>query len=66
MNLLQALTTIRNLALHSDQVGTPQGKSALKVVNKKIASLERKKAWRECDGSMPDHAKYPEHPLNKV
>jgi len=61
MNLLEALISIRNAALPSDELN----KTALKVINKKIASLERKKAWRETPpGEVPDHAKHPGHPLN--
>jgi hypothetical protein len=56
---------VRNCAISSSQISTTQEQAALKVVNKKIAALARKRAWRQaCAGTVPDHAKYPEHPLN--
>jgi hypothetical protein len=64
MNLLDALIVVRNAALINLRDRTDQ--SALKVVNRKIQSLERKKAWRECaSGTMPPHATDPNHPLNQ-
>lgn len=34
---------------------TKQGRTALKVVERKIQSLLRKKAWRESGGAVPVH-----------
>lgn len=67
MNLLDALSIVRNCAMSSHQLSTKQGQTALKVVNKKIASLSRKKEWRTCGaGEMPAHMRYPDHPLNSL
>jgi hypothetical protein len=65
MNLLEALTIVRDAALRGEPVIGDKAAKAVKIVNKKIASLQRKKAWRDClSDSMPDHAIHPEHPLN--
>lgn len=66
MNLLEALLCVRNAAARSEQMQTRQGQAALKIVDKKIQGLQRKKAWRDCRGSgrMPDHMIDPAHPLN--
>lgn len=56
MNLLIAFTTVRNCALASAQIRTRHGKAALKMVDKKIQALSRKKAWREAaPGVHPLH-----------
>jgi hypothetical protein len=55
MNNLDALIIVRGCARVSAQMRTRQGISAGKVVDKKIQSLLRKKAWRECRGTMPVH-----------
>ena len=47
MNNLDALLIIRNCALASPSLQTKQGKTALSVVDRKIQSLLRKKAWRD-------------------
>jgi len=68
MNLLDALIIVRAYALKSVEpmADTKRGQTALKVLNRKIASLERKKAWREAvSGTMPPHARHPDHPLNQ-
>ncbi|MDE2020639.1 MAG: hypothetical protein KGJ13_09915 [Patescibacteria group bacterium] len=55
MNLLDAFAVIRNCAIYSPQLQTRQGKTALAVVDRKIQSLLRKKAWREGGGAIPIH-----------
>lgn len=55
MNLLEALVIVRNSSLRSEQMKTRRGQSALKVVDNKIQSLLRKKAWRDGNGSIPVH-----------
>jgi hypothetical protein len=55
MNNLEALTIVRNCALVSAQMRTKQGVAALRVVDRKIQSLMRKKAWREGGGATPVH-----------
>lgn len=65
MNLLEAMVIVRNLAIQSEALmGIHQ--KAIRTVNKNIASLERKKAWRDSlsTGVMPDHATNPDHLLN--
>lgn len=53
--MLEALTVLRNCALRSGQMQTRQGQAALKVVDKKLQSLLRKKAWRDGGGAIPVH-----------
>lgn len=55
--MLDALTIVRNCSLRSEQMRTKQGQAALKVVDRKIQSLLRKKAWRDASGTglMPVH-----------
>jgi len=65
MTLLDALLVVREAALSGVPVSGEKGGRAMKVVNKKIASLSRKKAWRDSLGQVPDHARHPEHPLNQ-
>lgn len=66
MTLLDALIIVRAAAVTGTPLGSREDQQALKVVNKKIAALSRKKAWRDSlAGEMPDHAKHPEHPLNR-
>ena len=55
MNNLEAFVIVRNCALVSQQLRTRQGRAALKVVDRKIQSLLRKKAWREGGGATPVH-----------
>ncbi|EIQ00725.1 hypothetical protein OpiT1DRAFT_05280 [Opitutaceae bacterium TAV1] len=59
MNNLEALIIIRGAARVSAQMRTRQGRSAFKVVEKKIQSLLRKKAWRE-GGGIPVHMGSPD------
>lgn len=61
MNNLLALTIVRNCALVSAQMNTKEGQTALKVVDKKIQSLLRKKAWRDGNGAIPIHMGLPTH-----
>lgn len=61
MNNLEALTIVRNCALVSAQMSTKQGQAALKVVDRKLQSLMRKKAWRDGCGSIPIHTGLPTH-----
>lgn len=64
MNLLDAMILIRNAAMAN--IKDREDQTALKVVNRKIASLQRKKEWREAiSGTMPPHARHPDHPLNQ-
>lgn len=60
MNMLEALTIVRNCSLRSAQMHTKQGKAALKVIDKKLQSLMRKKAWREGVGAVPIHMADPD------
>lgn len=55
MNNLEAFTIVRNCALASQQIRTPRGKSALKVMDRKLQSLMRKAAWREGVATTPIH-----------
>ena len=55
MNNLEALAIVRNCAIYSPQLQTRQGKAALAVVDRKIQSLLRKKAWRDGGGATPIH-----------
>ena len=55
MNMLEALSIVRNCSLYSAQMKTPQGVRALKVIDQKLQSLLRKKAWREGNRSIPIH-----------
>lgn len=55
MNNLEALVIVRNCAVYSPQLQTRQGKAALAVVDRKIQSLLRKKAWRDGDSATPIH-----------
>lgn len=55
MNNLEALIVVRNCALVSAQMRTREGVAALKVVDRKIQSLMRKKAWRDGGGAIPVH-----------
>lgn len=55
MNLLDALAIVRNCAVHSPQIRTRSGQAALKIVDQKLQSLLRKKAWREGGGACPIH-----------
>lgn len=55
MNNLEALIIVRGAARVSAQMRTRQGIAAGKVVDRKIQSLLRKKAWREGNGSTPVH-----------
>lgn len=65
MNMLEALTTVRALALDSGRSGERRSQKALAVVDRKIQGLQRKKAWRDCSaGEMPAHMTDPLHPLN--
>lgn len=65
MNQLEALTTVRSLAMESGRSGDRSSKRALAVLDRKIQALERKKAWRNCPaGEMPAHMTDPLHPLN--
>ncbi len=65
MDLLDALTIVRKAALFGPLLTGTEAGRAMKVVNRKIASLERKRAWRQSiAGTMPPHARHPEHPLN--
>jgi len=59
MNNLEALTILRNCALASAQMHTKQGQAALKVVDRKLQSLLRKKAWRDGNGATPIHMGLP-------
>lgn len=53
MNMLEALVIVRQVA--APQLATKRGVVALKVVDRKIQSLLRKKAWRDGGGAMPIH-----------
>lgn len=55
MNMLEALVILRQVAACSQQMATKRGVAALKVVDRKIQSLLRKKAWRDGCGAMPIH-----------
>jgi hypothetical protein len=55
MNLLIALTTVRNCSLLSAQMRTKHGQAARKVIDRKIQGLMRKKAWRDSNGAVPVH-----------
>jgi hypothetical protein len=55
MNNLEALIIVRGAARVSGQMRTKQGQAALKVVDRKIQSLLRKKAWRDGVGTTPVH-----------
>ncbi len=55
MNNLEALIIVRGAARVSAQMRTRQGIAAGKVVDRKIQSLLRKKAWRDGAGSTPIH-----------
>lgn len=55
MNNLEALIIVRGAARVSGQMRTRQGIAAGKVVDRKIQSLLRKKAWREGCGATPVH-----------
>jgi len=55
MNNLEALIIVRGSARVSAQMRTRQGIAAGKVVDRKIQSLMRKKAWRDGGGAMPVH-----------
>lgn len=55
MNNLEALIIVRGSARVSAQMRTRQGIAAGKVVDRKIQSLMRKKAWRDSGGAMPVH-----------
>lgn len=55
MNLTDALVIVRNCSLQSDQMKTKQGQAALKVVDKKLQSLFRKRAWRNATCGTPIH-----------
>ena len=56
MNLYTALSVIRNCAVASQQARSPQFLTALKVIDKKLVGLERKRAWREAPGgTIPRH-----------
>lgn len=61
MNNLEALSIVRNCALVSAQMHTKEGQIALKVVDRKIQSLLRKKAWRDGNGAIPIHTGLPTH-----
>lgn len=61
MNNLEALTIVRNCALVSAQMHTKQGQAALKVIDRKLQSLMRKKAWRDGNGATPIHMGLPTH-----
>lgn len=61
MNNLEALTIVRNCALTSAQMNTKQGQAALKVVDRKLQSLMRKKAWRDGGGATPIHMGLPSY-----
>ena len=56
MNLCEALIIVRNCALASEQTKTRRGAAALKVIDRKIQGLLRKKGWRESYQAMPIHA----------
>lgn len=55
MNNLEALIIVRGAARVSAQMRTRQGIAAGKVVDRKIQSLMRKKAWRDGNGATPVH-----------
>ena len=55
MNNLEALIIVRGAARVSGQMRTRQGIAAGKVVDRKIQSLMRKKAWRDGCGATPVH-----------
>ena len=55
MNNLEALIILRGCARVSAQMRTRYGKAAAKVVDRKIQSLLRKKAWRDGGGAVPVH-----------
>lgn len=55
MNNLEALIIVRGAARVSGQMRTKQGIAAGKVVDRKIQSLLRKKAWRDGMGGIPVH-----------
>ena len=55
MNNLEALIIVRGASRVSAQMRTRQGIAAGKVVDRKIQSLMRKKAWRDGSGATPVH-----------
>lgn len=55
MNNLEALIIVRGAARVSAQMRTRRGIAAGKVVDRKIQSLMRKKAWRDGGGAPPVH-----------
>lgn len=55
MNNLEALIIVRGASRVSGQMRTKQGIAAGKVVDRKIQSLMRKKAWRDGGGATPVH-----------
>lgn len=55
MDMLESLVVLRQVAGCSQQMATKRGVAALKVVDKKIQSLLRKKAWRNGHGAVPIH-----------
>lgn len=55
MNMLEALLIVRSCAAPGPQMKTVRGKAALAVLDRKIQSLMRKKAWREATDAEPIH-----------
>lgn len=73
MNQEEALIHIRDIAKRSPEVtqcgslsDLRKHQAALKVLDKLIGQRTAKRMWRESCGAKPDHAKHPEHPLNKI
>jgi hypothetical protein len=72
MNQEDALIHLREIAKRSPEVTAcprlaelKKHQAAFKVVDKLIAQRTAKRMWREVGkGEQPDHAKYPDHPLN--
>lgn len=59
MNMLEALTIVRNASIVSAQMRTKRGQSALKAIDTKLQKLARKKAWRDGNGAVPIHMAAP-------
>lgn len=59
MTLLDALLYVRNVAAQSPEVASRKGRAALRLVDKKIAGLQRKKAFRERKPSPIVKAEFP-------
>ncbi len=73
MNQEEALIHVRDIAKRSPELtqcgslaDLKKHQAALKVLDKLIGQRTAKRMWREACGATPDHAKYPEHPLNKI